>query len=243
MVKSDLDTHWNKIYLHQEKDFRSANLNTTMLRLIPKSGSVLDVGCGTCAQTIALLRRGYDVYAIDSSKSMVRNAREVLRNAGFSDEIVHHVDLFKIPSDQKVDIIVCLDVLEHIKDDYKAFESLCNALNKNGKILISVPALKSLYYRRDREIGHYRRYGKGRLISLFNSCNLKIEKIKNWNFIGILPVLISIMKDKRVNEGFRYNQDRRSKFINNLLYLWFKFIENNIDIGIGLTLFCVGRKI
>lgn len=243
MVESDLDTHWKKIYLHQEKDFRSANLNTVILKLIPKSGSVLDVGCGTCAQTLALLKRKYDVYAIDSSKRMVRNAREVLRNAGFSAEFVHHVDLFKIPRDQKFDIVICLDVLEHIEDDYKAFECLCNTLNKNGKILISVPALKSLYSRKDREIGHYRRYSKGRLISLFNRCNIKIEKIKNWNFVGIFPVFISIVKNKRVNERFRYNQNSGSKFINKLLWFWFKSIENNIDIGIGLTLFCVGRKI
>ena len=243
MSNIDLDSHWNRIYLHQQKDFRSANLNKMMLKLIPKDGFVLDVGSGTCAQTLTLLKHGYSVYAIDSSTNMVRNGREILKKAGVSPEIVQLKDLYDLSEKEQFDIVICLDVLEHLEDDYKAFRCLCNSLKANGTILVSVPAIKSLYSQKDIELGHHRRYDRERLIPLFNSCNIEIERIRYWAFIGILPVFLSIKKNTRVKESFRYKRSLLSRLINKTLFYWFLCIENNIDIGIGLTLFCVGRKV
>jgi 2-polyprenyl-3-methyl-5-hydroxy-6-metoxy-1,4-benzoquinol methylase len=240
--QNGLDAHWDKIHTHQESDFRSSNLNNMVLRFIPENGKVLDIGCGTCAQTMKLIKKGYDVQAIDSSETMVENAKRLLREAGFSPDIAQHKDLFEMSTHEKFDIIICLDVLEHIEDDLNAFRCICNLLKEGGWILISVPAMQSLFSYRDEEIGHFRRYNKPMVLKLFDNCNIKVEKIKYWNFIGILPLLISLKMKKRVNEEFRYKKNLKSRLINKILYYWFNIIENNIGIGVGLTLFCLGRK-
>ena len=214
-----------------------------MLKFLPPNGSVLDIGCGTCAQTLALLKRGYHITAIDSSDRMVENAKQILKKSGFPPEIIHLKSLFDLSENEKFDVIMCLDVIEHIEDDFEAFRILCNSLKKDGILLISVPAVKFLYSKRDEELGHYRRYDQDRLTSLFNSCDdIVLERIRPWNFTGIIPVFLNKLRDKRVNEEFRYSEKNVSKLINKSLHLWFKYIENNINIGIGLTLFCIGRK-
>lgn len=241
-MEKTLDGHWEKIYLHQQKDFRSANLNRLLLKMMPRKGSVLDVGCGTCGLTLELLKYGYDVYAIDSSFTMVENAKKVLEKAGYSRGIVTLKNLLDLDENDKFDIIICLDVLEHIEDDYHAFGKLSSSLNKGAKIIISVPAMQSLYGKRDVELGHYRRYDPNQLTSIFNKYNIEIEKLRYWNFIGILPLFISNKKDKRLNEEFRYSASFKNRSINKFLYYWFRFFENNVDAKIGLTLICLGIK-
>ena len=51
-----------------------------------------------------------------------------------------------------------MNVLEHIKNDLKEIKIALSKLNKNGYLIILVPAHDKLYTKFDHEIGHFRRY-------------------------------------------------------------------------------------
>ena len=78
-------------------------------------------------------------------------------------------------NNNKFDTIMYLDVLEHIKNDKKEIDIALKSLKKNGNLIINVPAFQFLYSDFDKNVGHYRRYNKKKLISLFK--NKKYKKI------------------------------------------------------------------
>lgn len=48
-------------------------------------------------------------------------------------------DILDIPEDQKFNIIICTEVLEHVPDPIAAFEKICKLLKDDGELLITVP--------------------------------------------------------------------------------------------------------
>src|SRR6185503_20419216 len=67
------------------------------------------------------------------------------------------------------DVLVMHDVLEHIEDDRTAVDIVRDLLRPGGLAIISVPAYQWLFGRHDVELGHYRRYTRGRLTALFHA--------------------------------------------------------------------------
>jgi SAM-dependent methyltransferase len=53
-----------------------------------------------------------------------------------------------------------IHVLEHIEKDREALSHLHTLLRPNGRILIEVPAMPSLFSVHDRMLGHFKRYNK-----------------------------------------------------------------------------------
>ena len=58
------------------------------------------------------------------------------------------------------DSIVCINVLEHIENDFDEMIKIFVSLQPRSYFLLFVPAMNFLYSRMDKRIGHYRRYNK-----------------------------------------------------------------------------------
>ena len=58
------------------------------------------------------------------------------------------------------DTVVCINVLEHLKDDVVALSYIFEILQIGGRLLLLVPAFQFLYGNIDRAVGHCRRYNK-----------------------------------------------------------------------------------
>ena len=68
-------------------------------------------------------------------------------------------DLLRCPlPDKSVDVLVMLNVLEHIEDDLEALQKAFNLLKPGGALIIEVPACPGLYGAYDAELRHFRRY-------------------------------------------------------------------------------------
>lgn len=61
------------------------------------------------------------------------------------------------------DTILYLDVLEHIEDDRAELSRARDLLAEGGALIVLAPAHQWLFTPFDREVGHYRRYGRSRL--------------------------------------------------------------------------------
>ena len=70
-----------------------------------------------------------------------------------------HFDLTQCPlPDECVDVVVLLNVLEHIEDDEAAIAQVRRILRDGGSAIIEVPAGSHLYDSYDRGLMHFRRY-------------------------------------------------------------------------------------
>ncbi len=65
------------------------------------------------------------------------------------------------------DLVIALDVVEHIKNDQQAVMELTRVLKTNGILVVSVPHRMKFYSYQDMIIGHYRRYELAQLRTLF----------------------------------------------------------------------------
>src|SRR4029079_14886838 len=61
-------------------------------------------------------------------------------------------------AEEPYDLILLLDVLEHIADDVAALAAARRALRPGGHLLVTVPALPWLWSRHDEANHHHRRY-------------------------------------------------------------------------------------
>jgi len=134
-------------------------------------GRVVDIGCGL--GMAALYLPAETPYAgIEFSPATVRRAREAhqahrphltFESGGFPD----------LPlADAAADFAVCMEVVEHIRDDAGAVRELARILAPGGHLLITVP---STFYWPDYErlIGHYRHYSGAQLAGLLRAAGLE----------------------------------------------------------------------
>jgi len=84
------------------------------------------------------------------------------------------------------DSVVCINVLEHIKDDQEALVNLFSVLRPGGMLLLYVPAIRWAYGEMDRELNHHRRYSCRRLKALLKNAGFRIVHHRYVNFIGLL---------------------------------------------------------
>lgn len=95
--------------------------------------------------------------------------------AGTLDPLDERMSLVSSRPDGAFDLIVALDVLEHIEDDTAFLRDVVDAsLAADGRLLMSVPAWSSLFTTHDTALLHYRRYDPRQARGLLASAGLRI---------------------------------------------------------------------
>jgi SAM-dependent methyltransferase len=89
------------------------------------------------------------------------------------------------------DIVLMLDVIEHVADDHGFLANIVDGLlAPGGMLLASVPAYHALFTRHDVKLGHHRRYRPSDLLSLLRDSGLDITTAAGL-FHSLLPVRIA----------------------------------------------------
>lgn len=197
-------------------------------------GRILEIGCGIGNFTQTLTKYG-EVSAIDISRSYVNRAGTTVQGkakVGYGD-IEQDNYFFK---DQKFNTVVCLNVLEHIQNDTKALKNIYQLLEKEGILILLVPAHGFLFGEVDKSIGHFRRYTKETLVKQLDSLGFKILKARRLNFLGALGWFIAgrILKETEVKE--------RNIKIFNLAARIFLPLENLFEPPVGTSVLVIAQK-
>lgn len=141
--------------------------------------------------------------------------------------------------DNKIDSIVCINVLEHIQNDELALRNMIEAVVPGGYVCLLVPAVPCIYGTLDKLDNHHRRYSKKQLLDLLGgSQKQRVEIIKCYymNFIGVFGWFLKgrILKEKtHGNENYK---------IMNLILPFISSIESIIKPPIGMSLVMVLKK-
>lgn len=85
---------------------------------------------------------------------------------------------------EEFDTVICLNVVEHLKDDEGALRNMRLRMKKSGRAIILVPNGPGLYGSLDRVLGHYRRYTRERLVATCQRAGFKVQKVIKFNRIG-----------------------------------------------------------
>ncbi len=158
---------------------------------VKQDARVLEAGCGTGGNLNMLCQFGH-VYAIEPDPTAVQYARQLGTEA-----MVAKGNLpGEIPFAEQFDLIVLLDVLEHIKDDRAALATISEKLNDTGFLVITVPAYPAMFSSHDIALHHYRRYTRKSLRSLFRETGLQPVYLTYFNTLLFPLFLLARTVDK-----------------------------------------------
>jgi SAM-dependent methyltransferase len=135
---------------------------------------VLDAGCGWGVTLDHLHRKGYCVLGLDASRPLLTQLDRGDRRLAVADLTL------PLPSHERFDAILALDVIEHLDDDAAALRNLARLLAPGGVLIGSVPADPALFGEFDRVQGHRRRYTAARLEAAFAETPLALDRIFHW---------------------------------------------------------------
>ena len=149
----------NNFYLENRKDFRDQILNDINL-----DDEVLDIG--------KAMR--------DKHKKIVCKNLETLDVNDFGDypDIICDICSDVTGLENKYDKIICIAILEHVYDPFKAVANLKKLLKENGVIYGMVPYLYHYHAPQDLKFQDYFRFSKDALAYLF----------KDFSYVELYPV-------------------------------------------------------
>lgn len=163
-----------------------------------------------------------------SSPSLLGVDKIDLVHPNFEEKYKNHLDKFNT--------VYALNVVEHIENDLQALENCYKLLQKDGNLIILVPAYHSLFCDLDRALGHYRRYTQKSLAQVFEKAGFDIIHRQYFNFAAMGGWFLygkllrhQVLPTKPVNT---YNR----------LVPLFKVLDRAVFNTIGNSVIVVGKK-
>lgn len=110
-----------------------------------KSGKVFIYDAGTgFAQYSYFIRKNFPeskILAVDIKEDYLKDAQEFFQKSGLKDVEFKVEDLTMISHQNIFDLILCVDVMEHIEDDVAVLKNFYNGLKENGFVIINTPSV------------------------------------------------------------------------------------------------------
>lgn len=176
-----------------------------------KNHYILDYGCGNGAISLKLIKRGYDVYGVDASKSGIQIANSHISGRNRFFEMDFEKDDFPDEiKDVPFDTIISTQVIEHLYSP-KSYVQQCNRiLPVGGVLLMTTPYhgyLKNLVMaitgRMDAhftvlwECGHIKFFSKKTLTKLLEENGFMVTGFKGMERVPYLWKSMLIVAEKQ----------------------------------------------
>jgi len=105
--------------------------------------SILDAGSGFGQYTYRMKHMfpSSQILAIDLKEEQMEDCRQFFNKAGLKKGVsFKKADLTKFIKNDSFDLVLSVDVMEHITEDEKVFSNFYKSLKKNGTLIISTPS-------------------------------------------------------------------------------------------------------
>jgi SAM-dependent methyltransferase len=127
---------------------------------------ILDAGTGYGQYALALKRffPGAQIISVDINPACVAQLQDLCQRGGVSGVDARVADLLDLHLDEPVDLVLNVDVVEHIQDDRKVFRTFAQVLRPGGRLLLHTPAMddqleEAEVLRRTPAVGEHAREG------------------------------------------------------------------------------------
>lgn len=204
--------------------------------------TILDIGCGTGAMSEKMGAFGTVVSADFSPLALEFSRRRHLTR-------LCAADAMRLPfQDGSFDVIIALDILEHLPDDNAALQEFYRVLKPGGRVIASVPAYQSLWSAHDVALMHFRRYVASEVRERFTAAHLKIQKL-SYAMTLLYPVVWGVRK--LTTRFGRKGAEPKSSLVSvpgfaNRLLVGLLAMENaviqRLSLPFGVTVFCMAER-
>ena len=104
--------------------------------------NILDAGSGFGQYSYYLSRanKEWDITSVDVKEEQVEDCRRFFSGAGLDNVSFEVADLTEFVREGSYDLVLSVDVMEHIEEDEKVFRNFHRSLRNGGMLLISTPS-------------------------------------------------------------------------------------------------------
>ena len=101
-----------------------------------------DAGAGFGQYSYFILKhfKKAKVHAVDLKTDYMDSFADYAKKVGWQNFTIQQADLVDYTPKEKFDLIIAIDILEHIEDDEQVLRNFRKVLDKNGKLIISSPS-------------------------------------------------------------------------------------------------------
>lgn len=151
---------------------------------LPAGYRVLEIGFGTgnvlkVLESVCELGCVYGMDLFDEGGQYARSRAAVPLVKG---------DVLAPPFGSSFDLVCLFDVLEHIEQDHDALQRVFDLLKPGGRLLITVPAFRSLWSYWDEAAHHVRRYTRQPLANSMRKAGFEVE-FDSYVMMSIFPLV------------------------------------------------------
>ena len=236
------EKHFLELRLKEENYWWHVNKRQLVLKFLDQlnisKSRILEVGCGGGYLSSLLTQAGANVVATDLYIHAARSVKE----KGVSQSLAFDAGQPWPFKNHSFNVVIMLDVLEHIEDDIACLHEARRVLRRNGVAVLTVPAHQFLFSDWDRVLSHHRRYSKSLLQRTFRNVGFQPILISYYNVLSFLPALILRGKNRLFGcqlDGAEFPDI--PEFVNKCLKWWGRLecALISFKLPIGLSFFIV----
>jgi 2-polyprenyl-3-methyl-5-hydroxy-6-metoxy-1,4-benzoquinol methylase len=211
------------------------------------SAQLLEIGCGTGELLRAL---------VPDSRLTVTGSEIYLRGLQYAKKKLPGVNFIQFDAQKGVlperyDIIVALDVLEHIDDDRKTLANLREMLTDRGFLIVTVPQHPFLWSRLDDLVKHKRRYTRHDLLTKLGEQGFGTQYCTSFFFTPFPAMFLSRTLERFQKDTAPEDQALESRvsfstpvnmILNEVMRIDEALVDRRISLPFGGSLLAVARK-
>jgi 2-polyprenyl-3-methyl-5-hydroxy-6-metoxy-1,4-benzoquinol methylase len=129
------------------------NSHTLVIMMVGQNKRVLELGCAEGSTTRVLQARGCRVTGIEMDPTAARAAEQFTERMIVGD--LDTMDFNTALGDERFDVIVAADVLEHLTDPLRCLRSCMEHLSTDGEVVLSIPNVAHADVRLTLLDGHF----------------------------------------------------------------------------------------
>jgi SAM-dependent methyltransferase len=145
--------------------------------------NVAHFASGTHGQKILELGSGRQDLGVDtySVRSLFDSSNEFIQSDIVADYGHEIVDVTRMGYENAFDVIMCLNVLEHVYDFHTAIENIHRALRPGGRVVVVVPVFFP-FHDEPYDFWRFTEYALHRVLGTFSSVDLKHRGLRQMPF-------------------------------------------------------------
>lgn len=232
-------THLEEDRMHWWFRGRLAVILAALRRALPRRPlRLLEFGCGS-GNVLGALREFGEPVGMEVHPELAAAARAAgldVRHGALPDDLV-------VPPGW-AEVVLLLDVLEHLEDDAAALAAARRALAPDGLLVVTVPAYRWLWSAHDVALGHRRRYTARTLRRLVEGAGFRVERVSYFSTL-LFPLVALARAWKRLTGDRTHDLHRPAPALNRWLERLFaleRHLVPRVPLPFGSSLLLLARR-
>jgi len=215
-MADSLQSFYDRTYVEGTEILRTSKQYT--IDCVPSDAvfDILDVGCGSGENSLALAAKGHRLHGIDLSPVAI----ERYRNHGFEGRVGDLGSGIDYP-DASFDLVFCSEVIEHMTAPERLATEIYRVLRPNGRLVLSTPNSAFWLYRLLGLFGytvgelqhpkHFQFFSRRSLLRLLKTAGFSPIRLQGRNIYVFLPDPPELLRPLLQTLNFRREERFRTK--------------------------------